>query len=548
MKLKQHKLLAYVFAVILGLGLVVGAVNSQEVSGDLLGTILDKSGAAVPNATVTATNVGTAAKHETTANGQGEYRFNNLPVGTYNISATAPGFATTNVSSARVELNKTSTLHITLELSTTTTSIEVVGGATTLDTTTAQLSSTFESKAAENLPLAGTSGVLNLSLLTSGVVSSGGVGAGSGPAVGGQRPRNNNFTVEGVDNNDKSVTGPLVTVPNDAVAEFSLLQNNFGAEYGHSSGGQFNTVVKGGTNTYHGMAYIYNENRNYDALDTQQISAGYTKPPRYDNNRFGGNVGGPVIKNKLFFFVNYERQPIGQSGVPGAACAPDAAGWEVIDATSGLNSNNVSTFKQYVPVGTQGQTKDNGCKNIKFGTATVSTQGLSFPIPSYSNTWNLVTSGDWNISSKDQLRARYIQQKFTGLDAAASLPVFFTTLPVPYYLVTINEYHQFTANVQNELRVGFNRFSQVYSTGSQQFPGLDAFPNLTYDDLNFLNLGPDPNAPQGNIQNTYQFADSVSWTKGRHSMKYGFEGRKVISPQYFTQRVRGDYEYESLYQ
>ena len=152
MKLKQHKLLAYIFAVILGLGLVVGAVNSQVISGDLLGTILDKSGAAVPNATVTATNVGTAAKHETTANGQGEYRFNNLPVGTYNISATAPGFATTNVSSARVELNKTSTLHITLELSTTTTSIEVVGGATTLDTTTAQLSSTFESKAAENLP------------------------------------------------------------------------------------------------------------------------------------------------------------------------------------------------------------------------------------------------------------------------------------------------------------------------------------------------------------------------------------------------------------
>ena len=136
-----------------------------------------------------------------------------------------------------------------------------------------------------------------------------------------------------------------MTVPNDAVAEFSLLQNNFGAEYGHSSGGQFNTVVKGGTNTYHGMAYIYNENRNYDALDTQQISAGYTKPPRYDNNRFGGNVGGPVIKNKLFFFVNYERQPIGQSGVPGAACAPDAAGWAVIDATSGLNSNNVSTFQ-----------------------------------------------------------------------------------------------------------------------------------------------------------------------------------------------------------
>jgi hypothetical protein len=548
MKLKHHKLLTYFFAVVLGLGLVVGAVNSQVISGDLVGTILDKSGAVVPNATVSIVNAETGVTHEAVANSAGEYRFNNLPVGTYNVSATAANFAKTTVNGFKIELNKASTLQITLEVSATTTSIEVLGSAATLDTTTAQLSSTFESKAAENLPLAGTSGVLNLSLLTSGVASSGGVGAGSGPSVGGQRPRNNNFTVEGVDNNDKAVTGPLITVPNDAVAEFSLLQNNFGAEYGHSSGGQFNTVVKGGTNTIHGMAYIYNENRNYDALDTQQKSAGYTTPPRYDNNRFGGNVGGPIIKNKLFYFVNYERQPIGQSGVPGAACAPDAAGWQTIQNTSGLSQTNVATFKQYVPVGTQGQTDANGCTDVPFGDTTISTQGLSFPIPSYSNTWNLVASGDWTITPKDNLRARYIQQKFAGLDTAASLPVFFTTLPAPYYLVTINEYHQFTTNVQNELRVGFNRYSAVYSTGSQQFPGLDAFPNLTYDDLNFLNLGPDPNAPQGNIQNTYQFADSVSWTKGSHSMKYGFEGRKVISPQYFTQRVRGDYEYSSLYQ
>ncbi|MBS1867298.1 MAG: carboxypeptidase regulatory-like domain-containing protein, partial [Acidobacteria bacterium] len=246
-----------------------GQASAQVISGDVVGTILDKSGAAVPNASVEAVNADTGVKYSTQADGSGEYRFSNLPVGTYNISAWANNFAKTTVNSFRVELNKTTTLSIALEVKGAVTSIEVSGAAVALDTTTSQLSSTFEEQITSTLPSATAgSGVLNLSLLSSGVASSGGVGAGAGPSVGGQRPRNNNFTIEGVDNNSKSVTGPLVTIPNDAVAEFSVLQNNFSAEFGHSSGGQFNTIVKSGTNSYHGMAYIYNQNRNYFALDT----------------------------------------------------------------------------------------------------------------------------------------------------------------------------------------------------------------------------------------------------------------------------------------
>ena len=536
---------SFCILVLLTLSLMfVGTAQGQVISGDIVGTVFDKSGATVPGASVTAVNAETGVKYEAVANASGEYKFMNLPVGTYNVSAKAASFATTTINGFRVELNKTTSLPITLEVTSTTTSIEVVAGVAALDTTTAQLSSTFEDQAAAILPSATNgSGVLNLSLLSAGVASSGGVGAGSGPSVGGQRPRNNNFTIEGVDNNDKSVTGPLVSVPNDAVSEFSLLQNNFSSEFGHSSGGQFNTIVKSGTNTYHGLAYIYNENRNYYALDTIQKDAGLTSVPRYDNNRFGGQVGGPILKNKLFFFVNFEYQPVGSVGTPGAACAPDQAGMAVIEATPGLSQTNLGIFKQYVPLGTVADSAANGCTDISFGGQTVSTKGLSFPIPSYSNTKNLVASGDWDITSKDQLRGRYIWNDFAGLDTAASLPVFFTTLPAKYFLVAINEYHQFTSNVQNEFRVGYNRYYNQYGVGPQTFPGLDQFPNLTFDDLNFLNLGPDGNAPQGAIQNTYQFADAVSWTKGAHSMKFGFEARKVISPQLFIQRSRGDYEY-----
>ena len=195
---------------------------------------------------------------------------------------------------------------------------------------------------------------------------------------------NNNFTIEGVDNNNKGVTGPLVTVPNDAVAEFSLLQNQFSPEFGHSSGGQFNTVVKSGTNAFHGLAYIYNQNRNYDALDTLKRSEGFTSVPRFDQNRIGGQVGGPVIKNKLFFFVNYEYEPLGQAGGGGVVCSPTAAGFATINATSGLSATNVAIFEKYVQPGTlAGQ----GCSDIAWTPAgtTIPTAGLAIVSPSFTN-------------------------------------------------------------------------------------------------------------------------------------------------------------------
>jgi hypothetical protein len=560
---RYSSFLSWIGVLVLVVGLMVaGTAQSQIISGDLVGTVYDKTGAVVPNVRISLTNVATGVKHEVTSTANGEFRFSNLPVGTYDVQASAANFATTKIPGFKVELNKVSSLPITLEVTSATTSIEVVGGTTTLDTTTAQLSTTFEDQAASVLPSATTgSGVLNLSLLSSGVASSGGVGAGAGPSVGGQRPRNNNFTIEGVDNNDKSVTGPLVTVPNDAVAEFSVLQNNFAAEYGHSSGGQFNTVVKSGTNEIHGLAYIYNENRNYFAMDTLQKNQGLTEFPRYDNNRFGGQVGGAVIKNKLFYFANYEYQPLGQVGTAGAACSPDAAGLQTIKnwvpgpGDLPISQTNLGAFTKYVPLGTIQNPAVTGCSDILLGSAQnpktdthVTTAGLSFPLPSFQNTKNLVTSGDWNISSKDQLRGRYIWNSVQGIDTAASLPVFFQPIPFKYYLVTVNEYHQFTANVQNEFRVGFNRYYNITSSGNFQFPGLAQFPNLTFIDLNQLNVGPDGNAPQSTIQNTYQASEAVAWTKGRHSAKFGFEARKVISPQQFTQRLRGDYYYNSMYQ
>src|SRR5262249_28861438 len=152
--------------------------------------------------------------------------------------------ATATLKNVAVVLNQVATANLTLEVSSTTTTVNVSEAGVTIDTTTAQVQNTFSSRSSQDLPTTSTGfGVINLSMLNAGVSSAGGVGVGigTGPSVGGQRPRSNNFTVEGIDNNEKSTTGPETVIPNDAVAEFATLQNQFTSEYGHSMGGQFNT-------------------------------------------------------------------------------------------------------------------------------------------------------------------------------------------------------------------------------------------------------------------------------------------------------------------
>jgi hypothetical protein len=204
---------------------------AQATSGNLTGTIFDPSGATVPGATIVVRNNATGVENSTVSTSKGDYLFENLPVGTYTITVNAPGFAKAQIGNIVVQLNQTVTSNITLAVGQATTSVQVVEAAAPIDTTTAQLQETYQTRELNDLPSASGgqngSGVLNLALLNPGVTTSGGLGYGEGPSVGGQRPTNNNFTIEGVDNNSLSVTGPVVTVPNDAVAEFTVLQNQF---------------------------------------------------------------------------------------------------------------------------------------------------------------------------------------------------------------------------------------------------------------------------------------------------------------------------------
>jgi Carboxypeptidase regulatory-like domain len=530
---------AALLAVILG----APAIFGQTIDGDVVGTVFDVTGAAVPNARVTLENIATGVKKEANTGGDGTYRFSNVPVGTYTVAIGALGFGGALVKDVQVELNKPSTVNATLQAAAVKSDVTVVEAPVLLNTTTAQIGTTYSERAAEDLAIAANAGDagLNLALLDGGVASSGGVGAGYGPAVGGQRPRSNYFTVEGVDDNRKDVTGPVLVVPNDAVAEFTSLQNQYSAEFGHSGGGQFNTVIKNGGNVLHGSLFEYFQNRYLNAVDQSYARQGFRSPQRYDNNRFGGEIGGPIKKNSLFYYGLFEDNPVGQQGTLSESIyAPTAAGYQMLNSMPGLSQTNLGVLEKYLapaPVASYSTTVSG---------VTIPTGVSPILAPSYYNYYNWLGSIDYTLSSKDQIRGRYLSTRLSQIDTSANLPAFWTPSLTTSDLVSLSEFHTFQSNVLNEVRLAYNRFDGNVPAPNISYPGVGQFPNISIRTDLGVNIGPDPNAPQANTQNTYQFIDNLSWVKGRHDLKFGFEARDQLAGDTFIQYSRGDYEYQTV--
>ncbi|MFN7993726.1 MAG: TonB-dependent receptor [Bryobacteraceae bacterium] len=540
-----------VYAFLAALLIIATALFGQATDSTIVGSVTDSSGAAVAGAVVTATNKDTGVKYDSVANTNGEYRINNVPIGRYDVSAAAQGFTRAVVADVELQLNHTASVNLALAVGTLSTTVEVTAAAAAIDTSTAQLQTTFDSKQSIDVPTAGfsshvlgTSGIYNLSLLGAGVASSGGIGQGTGPSVSGQRPENNSFSIDGVGNDDRYGTGPSINISNEAIAQLNVLQNQFSAEFGGASGGVFNAVVKTGTNQIHGSVYEYFQNRDLNAVDAVNVHAGQTSLPRYDNNRLGATIGGPVLKNKLFYFGNFEYNPVGQAAQPGQTVyAPTAAGLSILNGMSGINSTNLGVFEKFVPVApaatNDAPTTVNGV-NIPTGP-------LSFASPFYNNGYNAVVAIDWNVSDRDQVRGRYFYSNSTGIDFAAELPVFFQPSPYVNNSGSISEFHNFSPTLENELRISFRRLNNNIGAGNYQFPGLDAFPNLSFDDLQ-LQVGPDPNTPSGQIANNLLVQENITKTMGRHTIKAGYSFSDLILLGTFVQRARGDYDYVNLEQ
>ncbi len=528
----------------------------QATGGAVTGSVADTSGGLVPNATVEIVNKQTGLKLTTQSSDEGIYTFPNVLVGKYTLTADAPNFATATVE-IDVSLNQTSRVGIVLSASGVEAIVQVTpNGEPPVQTETSQLAQSFESRQVTDLPVFGNQN--QLALLAPNVTERSAGVLGSGGTVGGTRARGNVFTVDGVDNNDSQVTGPINNVIQDAIQEFTLLTNNYNAEFGGGAGGQFNTITKSGSNRYGGSLFYYGQRAAFNAPTSQTIDAlragTITEKPHYLDDRYGFTFGGPIIKNKLFFFTSYERHQTVSAGSTYSFVAPTVEGLNRIAALPGASpfvtdllrrftqQASSATFLQPVLASASldcGETPDSpNC--IPFGDASVTAPN------SLLNNQYLINI-DYAPNAKQQFRFRYSDQRtsaeLVGGSQGGSLPIFNNLLDFKSKLFSTTWISTINAQFVNDLRLSFRDHVQDFPLKDSQFNNFPTF----VDAETGIDFGPGGALPQGApVDQSYQVFDALNYVHDSHTFKFGGEFRDLITTSLFLPRQRGDYIYSSF--
>lgn len=536
----SRQLIYFAAALACVLSLLTSVAVGQSTTGTLRGQVLDPQGASIANAKIRITNQETGVVSNTATSSAGTWNLPSLIPGKYSVSAEAQGFRQFLRKDVVVLADRDNTADAQLQVGTATEILEVVGDGVSVQTSSSSLSNDFNSQDVLNLPSGGgalNGSPLNLAVLAPNVVAQPGGVTGAGGSVGGTRPRENNFSVDGVDDNNLGVTGPNSTVIPDAVAEFTLQTNQFSAETGHSSGGQFNLVTKTGTNSFHGSAYEYFQNRNLNSMDnlTKEAIAANTIPgqPAYDNNRFGANLGGPIVRNKLYFFGNYEYTDLHGAGNATFLNAPTASG---LLAMQGMAADQAvkDVLKNY-PVA---PTAD---PNLA-----INVNGTSIPVgplviisPLLQREDDAIANIDYS-TSKHQLGFRFLlnQTKFI-LPVNSTQSQFNQDQPVRSRKMSLNDTWTLNNHMVNDLRLQYSYYSLAAVNPCTVCP-----PEVTILELGGTTVGPSDNQHQK--QNSYQVKDNLSWVLGKHTLKFGGEYTHFIYPQFFLPRSNGDYFYNAM--
>jgi hypothetical protein len=547
------------FVAVLVLGFLAHPVWSQSLDGTLRGDVKDPGGAIVVGATVTITSEHTdlARSQMTTASG---FNFPNLLAGTYTIAVEHEGFKKYVLRGVEIKPNQISEIVAQLELGPLTQTVEVSASAELVQTTSSQLGTSWGAREAAEVPLPVLSGnTLNLSMLQVGTTSQSGGVAGVGGAIGGNRPRNNSFVVDGVDNNDVSVTGPVQYVIPESVGDFTLLTNQFSAEYGHSTAGQFIANTKSGTNDLHGEAFGFVNNRNFNTLDNLTKAAiargDLFEAPRFDWTRTGGTLGGPIARDKIFFFGAYQYATLGQASTPGnVSFLPTANGIATLNslanaAGSGVSQAAVNALTAVLPAAPVADPSQSiTVVNDATGEAVpVEVGALTPAAPNFFTQHDFQTNGDIYLRDH-RISLRFAYDRFRApLVSAFPLPMFTGAQQFDAKSATLSDAYTIRPNIVNEFRFGYRRSQLATTVPAIAPPGnLDVYPNFVIEELSGLELGPDGNSPQSNTLNQYQWVNNLSITKGPHNFKIGVDARLWIAPSFFLPRERAEYRYSSL--
>ncbi len=547
-------------------------MSAQSFRGAIRGEVTDAHGLHVAGAKVIARNLGTSETREVTADEAGEFRFLELPAGEYEVSAVAAGFEEVRTSKVRVDVGIETLVNLALsKVKGQEEHVEVVESVPLMETANTTLSQVVDRQLVQELPLNGRD-FGKLVALTPGVTVEGSGVAGSEKGFGqfnidGNRDRSNNYNLDGTDNNDPffnnsalnqvGITGaPATLLPLDAIQEFNI-QSQFGAEYGRNTGSVVNIITRSGTNEFHGSLYEFNRNSDFDArnyFNTKFQSDGSFNPQSpFNNNNFGGSLGGPILKDKLFFFLAYEgqRETVGSDFalvVPSQAQLAEAQTLAVTTTVPGAAVPSVNPA--LIKITNLFPTSDSN--------------SLAYSVRDLNNGDNLIGKVDYRLNQNNSLSARYAfgqsDQQFPlgslgGYGSGSRLATFEQISPTRVQVVSVNWLTTFSPTEINEIRFGYSRFRTSFNSadatpGNPNFIdpaalGLDmgtghvGLPEIDFNgDLE--NLGATAySVPRGRVSETFQILDNFTLTQGRNTFKFGGEFHRYDVQSYNDNLERG---------
>ncbi len=585
------------------LSLVCGTgLHAQGIiTGSISGVVQDGTGAVIPNASVTATNVQQGTTFKSSANGSGEFTFVSLPVGEYNILITMAGFGDLKLQHLMVQTGKDLGLGVEkMQTGTASETVDVSTGQNLLETAQAQLTTTITPEEITDLPTGG--GLDRLVLLVPGVVRTLGNNYansnGTGLSSNGLRGRSNNFEIDGQSNNDNSISGPQYFFRNeDAIGELQIITNNFGAQYGRNAGEVVNYITKSGTNSLHGTAFEnYVGSWGSSLLPSQKNGQfGFCFPgqvttaalpcntvvvPRVTANEYGGTIGGPVFKDKLFFFGGtlWREVTNGASPTTSTTLTPTPTGLQQLQnafpnnpfvaslVTTGpysIKSGN-PTPGAAVQVPVCAQASASACPA---GSPTAQFATITRFLPSTSNDQEDLGRLDYQATTRDRFFLRYAFQNAPTLVSGGTVSsgAYYNTTD-KVHSVGSDWTHTFSPRWLNQLRYSFQQSVLTFGNGGYSTcddsdiascPANVVVSNTTYSSTNgapggaqvtlgTLGYGLATNIPQGRIVKATQVQDNANWSAGRHAITFGGEFDYQNSPNTFLPNTSGAFSFQNF--
>jgi hypothetical protein len=566
--------LATLSTVSLGQGIVTGTIT---------GVVEDQQGAVIGNAKVTATHIETNRLFTTQSSSAGVVQLRDLPIGSYNLVIESSGFKKFESHGVGVEVGKETSLGtIRLEVGSTAEAVTVEGTAPLVEATTDQISQTFDSQKVSDLPMGNTFD--SLALFVPGIATAGDASFsnnnGAELSANGQRARANNFQIDGQSNNDNSIGGPDIFFGNqDAISEIQVV-TNYDAQFGRNTGAVINYVTKAGTNQFHGSAYEIWDGSTFDSMTNEDKNPllGFCPPgvpanattgciaptiPGSTENRFGGTVGGPIKKDRIWFFgsTNFDRvRTSGEPSSSGAGLVPTPTG--VTQLKAAFPSSPIGLIESTIgpnAISAGNPTFTNITDEpVTLGTTTVPIQFGSITrfVPSPFNDYEATGRVDFKVTDKDNFFARYVYQKEYegGINFGNGVDIGdYQFVPSLSQQIGLDWARTFSNAFVNQVRFSYSRASIFFQ--EQSFPSCNSVsPTECPTDMILVGSAPQDSVsfgvaagfPQGRIINVYQLQDNASILKGHHTIKFGGELDQQRSPNVFLPENNGVFVFTSF--